>query len=253
MTSVNGEGRRARVAAVVDGVLHEITQPLPLLARGADPMVYESEAIRAHLAGHVRAESPGFTVDLVWEPLRAAADYTGGETLPSIEGTEPLQHFQRSAVVRGRISTERGEREIEGVGVRDRTWGRRDEAQSWLEFYACFLVFDDFDVATMKYRSPHHGDRIDGYLPGLERSVRQAHAVRNAAADLRGLDLTLDDGSELTVRVVGSPPARMPLHVGPDDGKVPNFGCYDEVVVVEAGDGSIGIGTFQQGYILGLD
>ncbi len=253
MTSPNGDGRRARVAAVVEGHHFEYNEPLPLLTAESALMEFRSERVRAHLSGQIVAAGTEFGVDLRYEPLRSTkADYTPGGVLPSLQGTKPLQHFQQSARITGSITVDGNTRAINGCGVRDRTWGFRDEAASWTEYYACFAIFDDFDIAVMKYLSPHLGARVDGHLPGTGRQVTDSEAIRDSAAELHGLNLMLDDGSQLKIEDDGPPLARIPVRMGAEGVSTPRFGAYDQVTYVRTDSGARGIGTLQQGYLLTL-
>jgi hypothetical protein len=52
---------------------------------------------------------------------------------------------------------------------------------------------------------------------------------------LRGFDLRLDYGTQMTLQVDGPAPARLPIPMGPETNSVPKFGCYDKIVHVRTG------------------
>ena len=66
-------------------------------------------------------------------------------------GSEPLQHFQTTVAVSGRCRIDGRETAIDGRGIRDRTWGHRDESVNISEYVWMFVTFGDFSVTTMRF------------------------------------------------------------------------------------------------------
>ena len=106
-----------------------------------------------------RAASSGSPIHPVWAspcvldrldgwvgrvPRHHACDYSQSQVLPGLEGNEPLQHFQQTGTATGSVTLGDTTLTIDGASLRDRTWGFRDEAASWVEYYACLFLFDDF-------------------------------------------------------------------------------------------------------------
>jgi hypothetical protein len=241
MTSPNAEGRRARISLAVDGRQAEVIEPL-------DPMVLRSAAIDVDLDGKVRAATSDLAVDLVFSPRLAPIDYTAAQSLPGLVEAEPLHHFQGSATVEGTATVAGATVEVRGTAIRDRTWGWREEVQSWAEYYAFFLCFDGFDVTMMKFRETSGRDRVGGFLVG-DRSgrVTGSRITRTAAGLFAGITLSLDGGELLDLR--GGPRQAgffVPLGVEREGAAI----CvYDEFLPVHTGDGEAGFGMVEQGIL----
>lgn len=249
--SSNAGGRRSRCSLVVDGRPVEIVEPMPLGEFG-------SPGVALDLAGRVRAESEAFGADLHFVPGRPPADYSQVQGMPGLTADDPIQHFQQSGAFSGTVSLPgtdgAGRRDIalSGSCVRDRTWGYREETQSWLEYYACFLLFDDFDALLMKFHVRDGSTRTTGFVIGdRSGSVTGCSARRNAWGSITGLTLDADGGTPLALSVAPAE-ARIFVPLGEPDGPTA-ITVYDEFVQVTAADGQSGFGLIEQGILRRLD
>lgn len=250
MTSPNAEGRRARVSLAVGGRQAEVVEPL-------DRMALSSASIEIDLDGKVRAATASLAADLVFSPRLTPIDYTAAQSLPGLVDAEPLHHFQGSATVLGTATVAGDTVEVGGTAIRDRTWGWRDEVQSWAEYYAFFLAFDGFDVTMMKFRETSGRDRVGGFLVG-ERTgrVTGSRITRTAAGLFAGMALDVDygdtpgpgDGGDQLVLRGGPREAGffVPLGVEREGAAI---SVFDEFLPVHTGDGEAGFGMVEHGIL----
>jgi hypothetical protein len=204
--------------------------------------------VRFDLAGHLRAKSGDLHAELSCTPLRPTIDYSASNTLPGLVDAEPLRHYQRSGTVTGSVSVLGGDPvEVAGGCIRDRTWGWREENQHWLEYYAFFLCFDDFDLALMKFRLNDDSTRVNGHLIGNRNGDITGSAVtRNGWGSVTACTFKTSNGPiEITV---APPEARIFLPLGEPEG-AHALTAYDEFVEATTPDGLIGFGIFEQGIL----
>ena len=137
---------------------------------------------------------------------------------------------------------------LDGFGMRDRTWGFRDEAAQWAEYAGLVCVVDGVFVTALKFLGNDGVLRSDGFVIDASGS----HAItaiafrRTAAAQFLKATLDIDDG---TTRVVSmtSREAGFFVPMGAEtDG--PAFGTYDDFMALEC-DGRVGAGFFEQGIV----
>jgi hypothetical protein len=235
-------GMFARCSAVVDGRTTEIFEQL-------GEMTFESEHISFDLGGHLSARCDGFMLDLTLTPIREPVDYSVAATLPGLRKSEPLQHYQQAGTFSGTVSTESGSLAVAGSVIRDRTWGFRQEIASWIEYYAAFVTFDDFDLATMKFQTRDGHLPPHGQLSGSRTGTVVASTVRrrDAWGGIVELDLELADGNTLALSIA-KPEARVfcPLNepTGPEA-----FTSYDDFAEFRTPDGAVGFGIMEQGIL----
>jgi hypothetical protein len=194
-TSPNAEGRRARISLAAAGRQVEVVEPLA-------PYSFASSSIAFDLGGRITVDGPVLRGELVCTPLYAVADYSKGSIIPPLIPEEPLQHFQQAARVEGRFTVDGREVVIDGFGLRDRTWGYRDESVSIAEYIAVVGVFDDFAITSMRFLGADGTDRTEGYrLAEGAEPVTDMGVTRDARGLLVAAHLTLDGGAPLEVRV----------------------------------------------------
>jgi hypothetical protein len=241
-TSPNAGGRRARCSLVADGREAEIVEALP-------PMEWGSPSIGVDLTGHIAAKGPNLAVDMTLTPRHHPCDYSQSQVLPGVEGNEPLQHFQQTGTATGTVTLGDVTLTVDGAALRDRTWGFRDEAASWVEYYACLFLFDDFDLAIMKFRSTLRDDEhVHGFLMGgRQGQICGSRVVRDAWGGLARMELDLTDGGgvELTV---DRPEARIFVPLGEPTTSAA-LSAYDDFAEVRTADGAVGFGAIEQGIL----
>jgi len=240
-TSPNAEGRRARLSLCAGGRAVEIVEPL-------EPFSFCSESIAFDLDRRITVDGPGVAAELTVTPLFAVADYSKGSIIPPLVAGEPIRHFQQAARVEGRATVDGVAVTIDGLGIRDRTWGFRDESASIAEYIAVTAVFDDFALTAMRFVSAEGTDRTEGYrLAGGAEPVAALGVTRDASGLLAAAHLTMQDGAALELRVTG----RLGGFWVPMgwERRGPTMSAYDEFDRVRTGDGRDGIGLTEQGVV----
>jgi len=241
-TSPNGEGsRRARCSLFAGGEVVEIIEPLE---RGS----FTSESIDFGFDGTVTVTHPDLSATLVNAPLFTPADYAVNGLIPELVPGKPLQHFQQACTVSGSVTVRGRQVDVDGFGMRDRTWGFRDEAAQWVEYAGLIAVFDGSFVTAMKFLGADGAVRSDGFLI-TEQGAQTITGIafrRTSAAQFLRATLEVADGTTHTVTMT-SREAGFFVPMGAEtDG--PAFGTYDDFMQLES-DGRQGAGLFEQGIV----
>lgn len=246
-TSPNGDGaRRARCSVLLDaavgaGRVIEIIEELP---RGA----FRSESIAFGLDGTITVDHPDLTARLRNKPLCSPADYSTTGLIPDLVPGKPLQHFQQACTIAGTFETGGRTYAVEGHGMRDRTWGFRDERAQWAEYAGLVGVFDGTFVTAMKFLGTDGTLAADGFVIDADGShtITEIGFRRTAAAQFLRGTLTLDDGTTRVVTMTSREAGFfVPMGVETDG---PAFGTYDDFMVLDF-DGQPGAGFFEQGIV----
>jgi len=241
-TSPNAGGRRARLSVSVDGLHREVIEPL-------EPGSFRSESMSFDLeSGRGTAAAPGIELDVATTPLFTLADFRSKEVIPRM-GTEPLQHFQTTVGVSGHCRIDGHETAIDGRGIRDRTWGHRDESVNISEYVWLFATFDDFTVTAMRFHNDSGHNVTDGFVLGAHecRPVEGLTLTRDAAGLCAGAALKLADGDSLELRS-GGRRAGFWVPMG-DERDGPTMSCFDEFAPFTAADGRAGFGLAEHGVV----
>ena len=241
-TSPNGDGaRRARFSVQLDGQKVEIIEELPIGS-------FASKSISFGLDGTIVVEHPDLRVLLGNAPLWTPADYSLNDLIPPLVPDEPLQHFQQAGTVRGTIEHDGRTWDVDAIGMRDRTWGFRDESAQWVEYAGLVGVIDGQFFTAIKFLGADGTLRSDGYWVDDNGAVliTDIGFRRNAAAQFLTGTLTLADGRTKIVSMT-SRRAGFFVPMGRDtDG--PAFGTYDDFMTLQC-DGSEGAGFVEQGIV----
>lgn len=240
-TSPNGEGRRARCSVSVAGRPIEIVEELA-------PGTFTSASIDYGLTGRIRVSHPDVEVDLMTTPRFGPADYGSGDVLPALVEGKPLQHYQQGAEVIGTVTVAGTVHELRGTGLRDRTWGFRDEAAQWVEYAGLIASFTDFDVTVMTFLGADGAVRTDGFLQDAAGATRISglKLTRDPAALFVRGRMTLADGTERVVTAVGREGGFWVPMGAEREG--PAFGAYDDFLRLDA-EGTPGSGLVEQGIL----
>ena len=240
-TSPNAEGRRARLSLAAGGRVTEVVEPL-------EPYSFTSASIGFDLDRRITVDGPGLAGELTCTPLFALADYSKGSIIPPLIPDEPLQHFRRAARVQGRFSLGGRDVTIDGFGIRDRTWGYRDESVSIAEYIAVTAVFDDFALTTMRFVGADGTDRTEGYRLGeTAEPVAALGVTRDASGLLAAAHLTMDGGAPLELRVTGRL-GGLWVPMGWER-RGPTMSAYDEFDRARSSDGAEGVTLTEQGVV----
>ncbi|KRB80431.1 hypothetical protein ASE01_02870 [Nocardioides sp. Root190] len=249
-TSPNGTGaRRARCSVLLGG--GEVVEVIEELEPGS----FESTSISFGLDGTITVDHPDLVARLTNSPVHQPADYSLNDLIPALVPGKPLQHFQQACRLVGTFEVDGARYEIDGFGMRDRTWGFRDESAQWAEYAGLVGVFADADgtpgqvfVTAMKFLGTNGVLKADGFVIDAagSHSIKEIGFRRTAAAQFLATTLTLDDGSvrvvTLTDRLAGF---FVPMGAETDG---PAFGTYDDFMQLEL-DGKPGAGFFEQGIV----
>ena len=246
-TSPNGTGaRRARCSVLLgaqagSGKVVEIIEDL-------EPGSFVSKSISFGLDGTITVDHPDLTARLANAPVHTPADYSSTDLIPPLVPGKPLQHFQQACHLTGAFESSGVIYDVDGYGMRDRTWGFRDESGQWAEYAGLVAVFDDVFVTAMKFLGTDGTLAADGFLidGSGSHSITEIGFRRTAAAQFVRATLTLTDGSTrvvtMTDRLAGF---FVPMGVETDG---PAFGTYDDFMQLEL-DGAEGAGFFEQGIV----
>jgi hypothetical protein len=240
-TSPNAEGRRARISLAAGGRPVEVVEPL-------DPGTYTSTSIDFDLDRRITVDSPALSGEIICTPVFAVADYSTGSIIPPLIPEEPLQHYQQAARVQGRFTVAGRDVEIDGFGMRDRTWGYRDESVSIAEYVAVTAVFPGFALTCMRFAGPDGSDRTEGYRLGRTAEPFAAMGItRDASGLLAAAHLTLAGGEALEM-VVGERLGGFWVPMGWER-RGPTMSAYDEFDWVQTADGTEGVTLTEQGVV----
>ena len=232
---------RARFSVLLDGEVVEIIETLPAGS-------FASKSISFGLDGTITVDHPDLSVVLGSAPLWTPADYSLTELIPPLVPGKPLQHFQQACTVRGRVEHAGRGWDIDAIGMRDRTWGFRDEAAQWVEYAGLVCVVDGCFVTAMKFLGADGNLRSDGYWVDDDGAVLISDIGfrRTAAAQFLAGTLTLADGRTETISMT-SRRAGFFVPMGREtDG--PAFGTYDDFMTLHS-DGRDGAGFVEQGIV----
>ncbi|GAA5061269.1 hypothetical protein [Nocardia callitridis] len=242
-TSPNApSARRARFSVCAAGRTVEVVEPL-------DEGTFQSASIDFGLDGRVLVDHPSVRAELVNAPLFAVADYASSDLIPALVPGEPLHHFQQACTVTGQVRIDGTTVGTTGHGMRDRTWGFRDEAAQWVEYAGLITVDETSFISAMKFLRTDGTLATDGFVIDRARSTQITGITfaRNAAAQFLWARLELDDDS---TRVVSMRARHGGFWVpmGPAETEGPAFGTYDDFMTLDSED-RCGGGFFEQGMV----
>jgi len=238
-SGLNAKGMWARCSIVLDGRSYEVFEPLA-------PMELSSQGIGFDLAGRMTVKSEEFELDISYTPIYQPSNFSEANALPGLTATDVLQHFQQGGVFSGTVSVGSTTREIGGRALRDRTWGFREEIQTWTAYYASFVCFPDFDLTFMKVAVRDRDVPPHGFLVGARSDTIVGSTVtrRNPWGSITELELELASGASLPLQF-GRTQAR--IFVPLNDPQGPQaLTSYDDFVEVRTGDGAVGFGIMEQ-------
>jgi hypothetical protein len=241
-TSPNGQGRRIRFSLFIDGVTAEIIETL-------DPGTYTSPSISFDLDDRIVVTSDRLQAEITMAPRFSVAEFDG-RAMPSLLADEPLRHYQQAAAVAGRVRIGDLTHDVRGEGLRDRTWGYRDESANFVEYVSMVGVFPTYAVTCMRFRRPDGSDVVEGFRMNVGDPADEIIAMPvtwSASGLLVECELGFADGSSLALQTTASRGGFwVPMGV-PRRG--PAMSAYDEVSDLRASDGAVGLGFAEQGIV----
>ncbi|NGX10038.1 hypothetical protein [Mycobacteroides franklinii] len=241
MSPNDAKARRARFSVYLDGEIIELIEALPVGS-------FTSESISFGLDGTIAVDHPNLKVLIgntaLWQP----ADFSLNELIPPLVPGKPLQHFQQACDVQGTLEHRDRTWSLAATGMRDRTWGFRDEAAQWIEYAGLVCVIDGAFVSAMKFLGADGTLRSDGYWVDGTGAVLITNIAfrRNAAAQFLAGTLTLADGRIKTVAMTTRRTGFFVPMGRETDG--PAFGTYDDFMTLRC-DEHEGAGFVEQGIV----
>lgn len=242
-TSPNWAGRRARVSISVNNVAVEFAEEL-------DPGTFTSASVEYDQSGHrIEVRHDEVTLELRMTPSLSIADYSTTDVIPALVPDHPLQHLQQRATVVGSVVLhgEGGPSEVKafsGAGLRDRTWGYRDEGAAFSEYVAVMVDFGESFVTAMKFKGVDGSIRMNGFELFADRAEPiDALSIRRDSAGLFSgarINSGSDEREIERTRFVGG--FWVPMGT---ERTGPTFSAYDEFVTVKSG----GAGVIEQGIL----
>lgn len=234
-------GRRARCSISVRGKVLEIIEDLA-------PGSFASSSINFGLDGVITVRHPRLQADLVNAPLFVAADNAVGGVVPELVEGKPLQHFQQACEMTGTLVLDGEESPVQARGMRDRTWGFRDESAQWIEYAGLVAIIGDSFITVMKFLGADGTLRSDGFLIDTDRSrtITDVNFGRDAAGQFRLARIRDAEGGSRLV-TVSSRLAGFFVPMGVES-EGPAFGTYDDFMSLQSGNDS-GAGFFEQGIL----
>lgn len=191
-TSPNSEGRRARFTVWRDGRVAEIQEPL-------EPGSFTSDSIEFDPCGKVIVDAPGISARIDYALRYCVADYTTNAVLGTVNEST-LQHYQQGVDVTAAITLSGATSVTACRGVRDRTFGYRDEPRQWIEGVGFCATFDDFDFTAIRNVTSDGNAVTDGFILSDDGALRLTDLKFTFDPNmLLKADLTFEDGSERTI------------------------------------------------------
>jgi hypothetical protein len=240
-TSPNAEGRRSRVTVQAAGQTAEIIE-------APEPGTFDTDSISFDLDSTYAADGDGLQGTITAAPHHALADYNTG-MLPELVEGEPLQHYQRAARVQGSFTLGGETVTLTGHGLRDRTWGYRDESVSFVEYIGLMAVFDGYTLACMTFMGPNGETKTDGFRLGDDdvTHISGMGVTRDASGLFAAGTFTLDGSEDIAIRTTRRP-AGFWVPMGWER-TGPTMAAYDEFVGLRTADGDEGFALVEQGQI----
>jgi hypothetical protein len=241
-TSPNGGGSRARSSVSFDGDTVEVVEPLPTGS-------FQSQSINFDLPGRIVLANEGLSGYLETRPRFEVADYHESSALPQLDASRPVNHYQQVATVTGELTVHGQTVQLDGAGIRDRTWGFRDESGTMEEFVAVLAVFPEYGVSAMRFRTPGGHDQADGFILGQGGGrVTELSLTRDASGLVTEATVGLSNHQRTTLTMTKRLGGFW-VPMGPDATEGPAISTYDDFATVRTDGEDFGSCVFEQGIL----
>lgn len=242
-TSPNAEGRRARASISLRGVVVEVIEDLA-------PAMFVGESVAFELDGRVRVRADGLEADLDLAPCGRYCDYSPSGVFRSLDARRPLAHYQSATTVTGTVVAGDERSAVEAFGMRDRTWGFRDESATISEHIVVLAEIDGRLLTVMKFRHADGSTATAGFVLSDEEPVavtELCEITRDAAGLFAGASVVVAGEERLDLRA-RERTAGFWVPVG-SERQGPTMSAYDEFVTLQLGDGRRAHGMIEQGIV----
>lgn len=138
---------------------------------------------------------------------------------------------------------------IDGRGIRDRTWGHRDESVNISEYAWIFVTFADFSVTVMRFLGDGGHDVTDGFVLDEHgcQPVDGMALTRDATGLCAGVVLSRNGGHVFEMRSNGRR-AGFWVPMG-EERAGPAMSCFDEFASFTTTGGRAGFGLAEHGVV----
>jgi hypothetical protein len=232
---------RTRVSAWAGGTSFELIE-IP------DRGTYRSKHISVELAGRLVVDHPELRLDATLDPMYQPIDFHALKGLPSNRADRPLHHYQQPQRATGTVTVRGERRDFDGVGLRDRTWGYRNESSQWEEYQYLMADVGDQFLVFWKLKGIS-GPQIDLALLLADDGQQQLEHfmfARNGSGLLNDVEVRLPTGT-VSIQIAERPVGFWVPQGGRQTG--PTFSAYDEFVRLTLGDGRRGSGLATYGIL----
>jgi hypothetical protein len=235
-TSPNSDGRRARFTVWRDGHVRELMEPL-------EPGSFTSDSIDFDPRGRISVDAPDISVSLNYGLRFCVGDYTTNAVLGIVKEST-LKHYQQGVDVTGTIGFDDTTTEIVCRGIRDRTFGYRDEPRQWIDGVGFCVSCDDFTFTGIRNITSDGNAVTDGFILTDDGALRLVDMkFTYDPCMLKDALLTFEDGSERTITKVSRQYCPIWFPQGPDT-RAPGMTTWSEYDEFDAwgsrGEGLVG-------------
>lgn len=232
---------RTRVSASAGGKTFELIET-------PHQGTHQGDHISVDLDGRLVVDHPELQLDVTIDPRFQPIDFHALKGLPSNKTGRPLHHFEQPLHATGTITVRGEQRDFDGGGLRDRTWGYRSESSQWEEYQ--YLMADLGDQFLVFWKLQGIGwpqsDLAFQLTDDGQRLLDHFAFARNGSGLLNDVEAALPTGTvsiEITERPVGFWVPQGGRQTGP------TFSAYDEFVKFELTDGRRGTGLATYGIL----
>ena len=235
---------RTRVSAAVGHGSVEVIEH-------TQPDSHDGETISVDLGGHIQVDHPDLKLDVAFEPLYQPLDFHAAKGLPTLKRDQPLHHYEHPQRAKGTIALRGDERSFSGTGLRDRTWGYRNETSQWAEYQYLMAEIDDSFITVMKVRGTVDPQRDIGFLltDDGQENVDFSFAM-NGSGLFNDVSVELPSGP-ITLEIVERPAGFWVPMGWRQEGKA--FSAYDEFVLMKTEEGRDYAGLATYGILRQMD
>jgi hypothetical protein len=209
------------------------------------PDSHDGEHIAVDLNGRIQVDHPRLKMDVRFTPAYDHIDFHAVAGLPTLKREEPLHHYEQPINATGTVAFPGDERTFSGRGLRDRTWGYRNESAQWAEYIYLMAQLEDSFLVLMRMRGVVDDEPRDmGFqLAAAGQERVNFRFARDGAGLMADCEVDLPSGP-LTVTAVEKPAGFWVPMGGRQTG--PTFSAYDEFVLLDGSDGGryAGLATY---------
>ncbi|MCW3014517.1 MAG: hypothetical protein JWO02_1609 [Solirubrobacterales bacterium] len=164
-----------------------------------DRNTFTGEHIDFDPCGRVTVNAAELSADVCYTPRFCVGNYSELGVF-GIIGESTMEHFQQGVNVTGTMTIGGETITLNCRGIRDRTWGYRDEPKLWIDGVGFCATFEDFDFTAVRNVTSDGQAITDGFILSDDGALRltQMRFTYDPIL-LRRAVLRFEDGSERTI------------------------------------------------------